>query len=145
MWTVPSDSDTSSDMDVSDRSSNSGSNMDSGFYSEYSDDECPDCGSESPLREWSEDCCVGRIVVAYDEDENSLEDIRAAIIIQRNWRDFVHRRTEKLRETAAIVIQNKWLDAYYDPKRSVCKTRLTHEYRVLERVRRMTSRTCHSF
>ena len=127
-----SDSDTNSDMTLSDRDSDSGSNLESGDYSQYSDDQCPDYGSESPLREWSEDCCVGRIVVGYDEDENCLEDIRAAIIIQRNWRDFLLRRTEKVRETAAIVIQNKWLDAYYDPKHTVCKTRLTHECGVLQ-------------
>ena len=117
----------------SDRDLDMSSDMDSGDYSEYSDDECPDHGSESPLRQWSEECCVGRIVVGYDEEDNCLEDIRAAVIIQRNWRDFKRRQAEKLRRTAATVIQNKWLDAYYNPRHTLCKARLTRECAALRK------------
>jgi hypothetical protein len=48
----------------------------------------------------------------------------AARCIQKAWRDFVF----KIRSQAAQQIQRAWRDAWYNPKRSLCQTRLRREY-----------------
>ena len=51
----------------------------------------------------------------------------AAKRIQRAWRQFIF----EVRSAAAKRIQREWRDAWYNPKRSLCRARLFREFREL--------------